>query len=55
MTDFCALHNEKLPDLQLWVGNRYGAASPAVSNFWWQPAGGGGPYVDNAHEWEMTQ
>lgn len=55
MTDFCALHNEKLPDLQLWVGNRYGAASEDIGNFWWQPAGGGGPYIDGSHTWSMSQ
>ena len=55
MSDFCALHNEKLPDLQLWVGNRYGAAKDTIDGFYWQPAGGGGPYKDDSHLWEMTQ
>ncbi len=54
MGEFCSLHNELLPDLQMWVGNRYGAANTNVANFWWQPAGGGGPYVDNAYLWEMV-
>jgi hypothetical protein len=54
MSDFCSLHNELVPDLQMWVGNRYGAANTSVANFLWQPAGGGGPYVDNAHLWEMV-
>ncbi len=53
--DFCLLHNQTLPDLQMWIGNRYGAASENVANFWWQPAGGGGPYRNNAHLWEMTE
>jgi peptide/nickel transport system substrate-binding protein len=53
ITDFCKLHNETLPDLALWIGNRYGAAGVDVANFWWQPAAGGGPYVDNSHLWEM--
>jgi peptide/nickel transport system substrate-binding protein len=52
--EFCALHNETLPDIQLWMGNRYGAASKEVANFWWMPAGGGGPYYDNAHNWVMV-
>jgi len=54
MTDFCGLHNELLPDIQLWVGNRYGAASQGITNFWWQPAGGGGPYYDSSYLWEMS-
>ena len=54
MTDFCSLHNELLPDLQLWVGNRFGAANPRIAKFWWQPAGGGGPYYDASHLWEIS-
>ena len=52
MTNFCSLHNELLPDLQMWVGNRYGAGKADLANFWWQPAPGGGPYDDDAHLWE---
>lgn len=54
MTDFCSLHNELLPDLQLWVGNRFGAASSRLVDFWWQPAGGGGPYYDHSHLWDIS-
>jgi peptide/nickel transport system substrate-binding protein len=50
---FCGIHNETLPDLQLWIGNRYGVASTNVADFWWQPGGGGGPYYDQAHLWQM--
>ena len=53
--DFCGLHNETLPDLVMWIGNRYGAAGDNVQNFWWQPAGGGGPYMDNSHLWEIAE
>lgn len=51
--DFCRLHAEMLPDLQMWVGNRFGAADPSIANFWWQPAPAGGPYQDNAHTWAV--
>jgi hypothetical protein len=54
MSAFCKVHNETLPDLLMWMGNRYGAANTSVANFWWQPAAGGGPYIDNAHLWEMV-
>jgi peptide/nickel transport system substrate-binding protein len=53
--NFCAIHNETLPDLQLWIGNRYGVASTNVADFWWQPGGGGGPYYDQSHLWEMVE
>ena len=52
---FCGIHNETLPDLQMWIGNRYGAASERLANFWWQPAGGGGPYYDQPHLWEIVE
>ena len=51
--DFCRLHAETIPDLQMWVGNRFGAADPSIGNFWWQPAPAGGPYQDNAHTWTV--
>jgi peptide/nickel transport system substrate-binding protein len=53
--DFCLLHNQLVPDLQLWIGNRYGVADTKVQNFWWQPAGGGGPYKDDSHLWYIEE
>jgi peptide/nickel transport system substrate-binding protein len=53
--NFCLLYNQALPDLTLWIGNRYGAAGENVMDFWWQPAGGGGPYKDDSHLWYIGE
>lgn len=53
LTELSSLHNRLLPDLPLWTGIRYGAASNRLKNFWWQPASGGGPYYDRSHLWEV--
>jgi len=53
--DFCLLYNQLIPELMMWVGNRYGVANDRVKDFWWQPAGGGGPYINNAHLWHIAE
>ena len=55
LTELNDLHNSQLPELMMWVGNRYGAASKKVKDFHWIPAGGGGPYVDHAEKWYIGE
>jgi peptide/nickel transport system substrate-binding protein len=45
------LHNAHLPVLYMWVETRFGAASSRVKEFFWHPAAGGGPYIDDSHLW----
>ncbi|MCP4399009.1 MAG: ABC transporter substrate-binding protein, partial [bacterium] len=54
LTELNDLHNSQLPELFMWVGDRFGAASKQVKDFHWIPAGGGGPYVDHAEKWYIA-
>lgn len=49
--ELCQMENEQLPWLPMWVGQRYGAANNRIKDFYWYPAGGGGPYDDHAELW----
>jgi len=55
LTELNDLHNSLIPELMMWVGNRYGAASKRAKDFYWFPAGGGGPYIDHAEKWYMGE
>ena len=55
LTELNDLHNDYLPDLMMWVGDRFGAAAKKVKDFHWIPAGGGGPYVDHSEKWYMGE
>lgn len=49
--ELCMMENEQLPWLPMWVGDRFGAANQRIKDFYWYPAGGGGPYDDHAELW----
>jgi peptide/nickel transport system substrate-binding protein len=49
--ELCMMENEQLPWLPMWVGDRFGAVNKRVKDFYWYPAGGGGPYDDHAEMW----
>ena len=49
-----AMVNENATQVWLWAGKAYGASLKRVKNFHWYPANGGGPYMDNAHLWELA-
>ena len=49
--ELCMMENEQLPWLPMWVGDRFGALNKRVHDFYWYPAGGGGPYDDHAELW----
>jgi peptide/nickel transport system substrate-binding protein len=49
--ELCRMENEQLPWLPMWVGERYGAVNKRVQDFYWFPAGGGGPYDDQPELW----
>jgi peptide/nickel transport system substrate-binding protein len=52
-TALCAYQNETQPFPYWWVSTRYGVASNDVEDFYFFPAPGGGPVVDNAENWNM--
>ena len=54
LTELNDLHNDYLPDLMMWVGDRFGAAAKKVKDFHWIPAGGG-PYADHAERWYIGE
>ena len=49
--ELCKMENEQLPFMSMWVGNRFGAANKRLQDFYWYPAGGGGPYDDHPELW----
>lgn len=49
--ELCMMENEQLPFLAMWVGDRFGAANKRLQDFYWYPAGGGGPYDDQVELW----
>jgi peptide/nickel transport system substrate-binding protein len=55
MGELCALENEVLPNLYMFVGDRFGAASLSLKDFYWYPAPGGGPYDDHAELWYIGE
>ncbi len=54
-TALCAYQNEQATYGYWWVSTRYGVASSELEDFYFFPAPGGGPYVDNSHLWSVGQ
>ena len=52
-TALCAYQNEAASFAYFWVSTRYGVASSDLVDFYYFPAPGGGPYVDNSHLWSV--
>jgi peptide/nickel transport system substrate-binding protein len=52
--DVCKAMNSELPWATLWVTQRYGVASKKLSNFFWIPAPGGGPYDSHPELWDIA-
>ncbi|MEZ4870368.1 MAG: ABC transporter substrate-binding protein [Caldilineaceae bacterium] len=50
-TALCKYQNEHATFGYWWVSTRYGVASQQLVDFYYFPAPGGGPYVDNSHLW----
>jgi peptide/nickel transport system substrate-binding protein len=46
--------NQKLPDLYMWMTERYGAANNRVQNFFYYPSSGGAPFRDGVETWEIV-
>ncbi len=51
-TALCKYQNEQASFGYWWVSTRYGVAGSDLENFYFFPAPGGGPVVDNAHLWQ---
>lgn len=51
-TALCAYQNEQATFGYWWVSTRYGVAASDLVDFYFFPAPGGGPYVDNAQLWQ---
>lgn len=54
-TALCAYQNEQATFAYFWVSTRYGVAKAGIDNFYFFPAPGGGPVVDNAHLWDKGE
>ena len=54
-TALCAYQNEEATFAYFWVSTRYGVAKAGIENFYFFPAPGGGPVVDNAHLWDKGE
>jgi len=54
-TALCKYQNEEASHGYWWVSTRYGVASSDLEDFYYFPAPGGGPYVDNSHLWSVGQ
>lgn len=50
-TALCKYQNEQATFGYWWVSTRYGIARADLKDFYFFPAPGGGPFVDNAHLW----
>lgn len=53
--DVCRVMNAQLPWGTLWVANRYGVASTALTDFVWTPAPAGGPFAAHPELWSRAQ
>jgi peptide/nickel transport system substrate-binding protein len=47
----CSYQNEQATFAYWWVSTRYGIADAGLQDFHYFPAPGGGPFVDNSHNW----
>lgn len=52
--DLAKVDNANVYTACMWLGIRFGAASSKVKNFYWYPAGGGGPFEDHSELWEIA-
>ncbi len=50
-TALCKYQNQQATFAYFWVSTRYGVAKAGIDSFYFFPAPGGGPVVDNAHLW----
>ncbi len=53
-TALCKYQNEQATYGYWWVSTRYGVARSGLDNFYFFPAPGGGPYVDNSQLWSVA-
>jgi peptide/nickel transport system substrate-binding protein len=54
-TALCKYQNEQASHGYWWVSTRYGVADSGLEDFYFFPAPGGGPYVDNSHLWSKAE
>ncbi len=54
-TALCRYQNQELTFAYFWVSTRYGVAKAGIKDFYFFPAPGGGPVVDNAHLWDKGE
>lgn len=55
LQDICKFQNENALEGYMWVATRFGAASNKLVDFYWFPAGAGGPYEDHPELWAVGQ
>jgi peptide/nickel transport system substrate-binding protein len=54
LQDICQFQNEHALEGYMWTATRFGTASNNLSDFYWFPAAGGGPYEDHAELWSVN-
>ena len=55
LQDICRYQNENALEGYMWVSTRFGVASTTLEDFWWFPAGAGGPYEDHPELWTVAE
>ena len=53
-TELCRYQNSEATFAYFWVSTRYGVAKAGIKDFYFFPAPGGGPVVDQSHLWNKN-
>jgi peptide/nickel transport system substrate-binding protein len=55
LQDICRFQNENALEGYMWTATRFGIAASSLTDFYWFPAAGGGPYEDHAELWSVSE
>lgn len=55
LQEICRFQNQNAIEGYMWTARRFGVGSNRLVDFYWFPAAGGGPYLDNAHLWRVNE
>ncbi|MCC6616642.1 MAG: ABC transporter substrate-binding protein [Anaerolineae bacterium] len=54
LQDICKFQNQNATEGYMWTAVRFGVGSSSLQDFYWFPAGGGGPYEDHPELWSVS-
>jgi peptide/nickel transport system substrate-binding protein len=55
LQDICAYQNQTALEGYMWTATRFGIGADELTDFYWFPAQGGGPYEDHAELWSVSE